>query len=111
LVGDAGYYKDPITTHGITDALRDAEILADQIVEALSCVRPDADALARYQATRERLSTRLYEATEAVASYTWNLDEIRLLLRQVSSATNDEVDHVQSLPPFDGRLARLSTVE
>ena len=25
LVGDAGYYKDPITAHGITDALRDAE--------------------------------------------------------------------------------------
>ena len=24
LVGDAGYFKDPITAHGITDALRDA---------------------------------------------------------------------------------------
>jgi 2-polyprenyl-6-methoxyphenol hydroxylase-like FAD-dependent oxidoreductase len=28
LVGDAGYFKDPISTHGITDALRDAELLA-----------------------------------------------------------------------------------
>jgi flavin-dependent dehydrogenase len=28
LVGDAGYFKDPITAHGITDALRDAQILA-----------------------------------------------------------------------------------
>ena len=28
LVGDAGYFKDPITAHGITDALRDAELLA-----------------------------------------------------------------------------------
>jgi flavin-dependent dehydrogenase len=27
LVGDAGYFKDPITTHGLTDALRDAETL------------------------------------------------------------------------------------
>ena len=32
LVGDAGYFKDPITTHGITDALRDAELLADAIL-------------------------------------------------------------------------------
>jgi flavin-dependent dehydrogenase len=28
LVGDAGYFKDPTTAHGITDALRDAELLA-----------------------------------------------------------------------------------
>ena len=28
LVGDAGYFKDPITAHGITDALRDAGLLA-----------------------------------------------------------------------------------
>jgi flavin-dependent dehydrogenase len=28
LVGDAGYHRDPITSHGITDAFRDAELLA-----------------------------------------------------------------------------------
>ena len=28
LVGDAGYFRDPITGHGITDAFRDAELLA-----------------------------------------------------------------------------------
>ena len=33
LVGDAGYYKDPIATHGMTDALRDAELLAHAITE------------------------------------------------------------------------------
>ncbi len=33
LVGDAGYYKDPITTHGMTDALSDAELLADAIID------------------------------------------------------------------------------
>ena len=26
LVGDAGYWKDPISAHGLTDALRDAEL-------------------------------------------------------------------------------------
>ena len=29
LVGDAGYFKDPLTAHGISDALRDAELLAN----------------------------------------------------------------------------------
>src|SRR5262249_36630581 len=34
LVGDAGYFRDPITTHGMTDALRDAELLADGVLDA-----------------------------------------------------------------------------
>jgi 2-polyprenyl-6-methoxyphenol hydroxylase-like FAD-dependent oxidoreductase len=98
LVGDAGYYKDPVTTHGITDALRDAELLADELLELLVGLTPEAVALARYQATRDRLSRRLFEATEAVASYDWNLQDVRALLRPVSSAMSDEVDHLSALP-------------
>src|SRR5262249_38091342 len=33
LVGDAGYFKDPLTAHGITDALRDARLLSRGIVD------------------------------------------------------------------------------
>ena len=40
LVGDAGYFKDPITSHGITDALRDAELLARAIITAATRARP-----------------------------------------------------------------------
>src|SRR4029079_8291231 len=32
LVGDAGYFKDPLSAHGITDALRDAELLARAVL-------------------------------------------------------------------------------
>lgn len=98
LVGDAGYFKDPITTHGMTDALRDAELLADEILEALTGVTPEAVALARYQETRDRLSGPLFAATEAVASYRWDLAQLRPLLRQVSAAMGTEVQHLQSLP-------------
>jgi flavin-dependent dehydrogenase len=98
LVGDAGYFKDPITTHGMTDALRDAELLADAILEALAGVVPEAVALARYQAIRDQLSSELFDVTERVASYAWGLDEVRSLLREVSSAMNAEVRHAQSLP-------------
>ena len=98
LVGDAGYFKDPITTHGITDALRDAELLADEAVGVLAGAVPEAVALTRYQATRDRLSRRLMDATEAVATYEWGRDELDSLMRQVSSAMSDEVEHLQRLP-------------
>ena len=98
LVGDAGYFKDPITTHGITDALRDAELLADEVVGALSGAVPAAVALSRYQATRDRLSKRLMDATESVATYDWGRDDLDSLMRQVSSAMSDEVEHLQGLP-------------
>ena len=98
LVGDAGYFKDPITAHGITDALRDAELLAEAVLEVLADGVPECVALSRYQRTRDRLSARLFEVTEAVAGYDWDTERIRRLLRQVSAAMSDEVEHLQALP-------------
>ena len=56
LVGDAGYHKDPITAQGITDAFRDAELLAEAIDDGFAGRRPLAEALADYErrATRRR---------------------------------------------------------
>jgi 2-polyprenyl-6-methoxyphenol hydroxylase-like FAD-dependent oxidoreductase len=101
LVGDAGYFKDPITTHGMTDALRDAELLADAVLGQLSGCS-EAAAMTAYQRTRNRLSQDLITATEAVAGYNWSLEEVRSLLREVSSAMGEEVDHLQSLPLVPG---------
>jgi menaquinone-9 beta-reductase len=71
LVGDAGYFKDPLTAHGLTDALRDAELLARAVV-----VGTDG-ALAAYQATRDELSLGLFEVSERIASFAWDLEEAR----------------------------------
>ncbi|MFL6081136.1 MAG: NAD(P)/FAD-dependent oxidoreductase [Ornithinibacter sp.] len=98
LVGDAGYVKDPISMHGMSDALRDAELLADEVLEALSGAVPEAVALARYQGLRDQLSWSLFDATEALASYEWDLDQVRVVLRQVSAAMSEEVDHLQARP-------------
>jgi flavin-dependent dehydrogenase len=73
LVGDAGYFKDPLTAHGITDALRDAELLADAIAKG-----SDA-ALADYQHRRDDLSRGLFDVTDAVASFSWSMSEVRTL--------------------------------
>ena len=97
LVGDAGYFKDPITSHGITDALRDAELLADQVLAAHGGQVTEEVALARYQDLRDRLSRQLFEATEGVAAYDWDADGIRTLLRRFSAAMADEVDHLEAL--------------
>lgn len=98
LVGDAGYFKDPITAHGMSDAVRDAELLADALLELLSGGVAERVALARYQATRDRLSDGFMTATEAVAAYDWDFEGIRAVLRQVSSAMSDEVDYLEALP-------------
>jgi 2-polyprenyl-6-methoxyphenol hydroxylase-like FAD-dependent oxidoreductase len=102
LVGDAGYYKDPITTHGITDGLRDAELLADALVDSLGGGVPERVALADYQSARDRLSTPLFSATEAVAAYDWDTGRVRTLLRQVSAAMGHELE---LLPGFLRRPA------
>jgi len=105
LVGDAGYFKDPITSHGITDALRDAELLARAIVTAVSGEVVEEVALASYQATRNRLSGRLFTTTDAIASFGWNLDQIPLLLHQLSDAMSDEVTWLRDLRASQRRPA------
>ncbi len=97
LVGDAGYFKDPITAHGITDALRDAELLARAVLQA-PCDRPARlAALRRYQRTRDRLCEPLFDITERVASYHWDLVEVREHLRELSQAMRPEVDALLEL--------------
>ena len=97
LVGDAGYFKDPITTHGMTDALRDAQLLADAVVATHSGHLLEQVAMARYQAVRDHLSHQLFDATEAVAAYDWDTPTIQRLLREVSASMSDELDHLNGL--------------
>jgi flavin-dependent dehydrogenase len=102
LVGDAGYYKDPITTHGITDGLRDAELLAGAIVDALGGGVVEPMAMANYQSARDRMSARLFSATEAVAAYDWDTGQVRTLLRQVSAAMAYELELLPGFLPTPG---------
>ena len=70
LVGDAGYYRDAITGHGISDAFRDAELLAVALDQALDAGKgEDAAALAYYQEQREQALREVYEITCRLAAY------------------------------------------
>jgi flavin-dependent dehydrogenase len=63
LVGDAGYHRDAITGHGISDAFRDAELLAVALDRALRDPAAERDALAGYREERERMLRRIFEIT------------------------------------------------
>jgi len=91
LVGDAGYFKDPLTAHGITDALRDAELLAD------AAVADTEEAMARYATIRDELSLPLFEATEAIAAFEWDLERLKLHHQALNRAMKQEVEFLTTL--------------
>jgi flavin-dependent dehydrogenase len=88
LVGDAGWFKDPITAHGITDALRDAELLARAVVDG----NPRA-----YEHQRDELSLPLLSVTDRIAGFRWDLAELRELLVELSRAMRPEVEALRAL--------------
>jgi 2-polyprenyl-6-methoxyphenol hydroxylase-like FAD-dependent oxidoreductase len=71
LVGDAGFFRDPITAHGITDALREAEIVSRLILDE------GEPGLRRYQARRDALVEPLLSVTDRIAAFDWALDEVK----------------------------------
>jgi len=68
LVGDAGYFKDPATAHGITDALRDAEILSRSIIDG----KPES-----YEPVRAALVADFFRQTDAIASFDWSISQLK----------------------------------
>jgi 2-polyprenyl-6-methoxyphenol hydroxylase-like FAD-dependent oxidoreductase len=70
LVGDAGYHKDPITGLGISDAFRDADLLAEAIDAGFSGRKPLDGALAGYEQARNTASKPRYNITLQLASFT-----------------------------------------
>jgi 2-polyprenyl-6-methoxyphenol hydroxylase-like FAD-dependent oxidoreductase len=66
LVGDAGLTVDPITAAGITNALRDAELLSGLVHEGLRTHSLDS-ALESYQAQRDAVSVPLLQFAQEMA--------------------------------------------
>ena len=69
LVGDAGYHRDPITGHGMTDAFRDAELLADALDTTWRGDLPEATALAAYESARDRALADTFRLTRELARF------------------------------------------
>ncbi len=93
LVGDAGFFRDPITAHGITDALRDAELLARAVLDG------SERALARYQMERDAVARGLLDSSDRVASFDWSLEEVKAVHLELSRQMNAEVELLRGLGP------------
>ena len=94
LVGDAGYFKDPATAHGITDALRDAELLARAVLAGTTT------AMEQFEATRLELSRRLFEITDEIASFGYSDGQLQSLHREFSREMSREVRALAALEPL-----------
>lgn len=93
LVGDAGYFKDPITAHGITDALRDAEGLARAVAQGTD------RALETYREARDAGARGILEVSDAMAAYDWDLDRVKALHLELSRLMKEEVETLRERGP------------
>jgi flavin-dependent dehydrogenase len=99
LVGDAGWWKDPLSTYGITDAFRDAELLARAVVAGAASDDAMRIALCRYQAERDRLALPMHPIVDRLASHQWDLAQVQQLLRRLSSVMADDVEAIRAFDP------------
>ncbi len=85
LVGDAAHHKDSITARGITDAFRQAELLADAISGVIDHRDELNAALSRYRDEHSSLLVDGYEATMYTSTLRITADRLAML-RAVSTS-------------------------
>ena len=91
LVGDAAYFRDPITAHGITDALREAELLAREIAAN------GAGDLSGYSAARDDRVRGLLDVTDRIAAFDWDVERVQAEHLELNRQMNAQVDVQRAL--------------
>jgi flavin-dependent dehydrogenase len=103
LVGDAGYHKNPLTAQGITDAFRDAELLAGAIDAGFSGQAVLDDSLADYERRRNEATAPLYELSAEMAT----LQPPPLEQQQLTGAL---VGNQEQIDRFIGTIAGTTSI-
>jgi flavin-dependent dehydrogenase len=105
LVGDAGYHRDAVTGHGLSDAYRDAELLAVALHRTLRGEVDEAAALADYELQRDEALREIFDITCALAGYP-PVPEMVELQKRLSIAIDVEAAAAAARPiPGDRELA------
>ncbi|MGE0000058.1 MAG: NAD(P)/FAD-dependent oxidoreductase [Ilumatobacteraceae bacterium] len=89
LVGDAGYHRDAITGHGISDAFRDADLLAEAIGDVLVGGVDEAGALAEYERLRDEMLREIFDITCELSAFP-AADRFAELQKQLSEAIDNQ---------------------
>jgi flavin-dependent dehydrogenase len=69
LVGDAGYFKDPILGQGISDSFRDADLLVGALDLTLTGAAPWEEALGGYERERNAAALPAYELNYRLSTF------------------------------------------
>ncbi|HEV7761507.1 MAG TPA: NAD(P)/FAD-dependent oxidoreductase [Acidimicrobiales bacterium] len=101
LVGDAGCHADPASAHGITAALRDAELAAVALDVGLCEPERADEAAAAFHEARDG-SRPLYELGWAMASYRWDLTGLLDLQASFAAELVREARETAALPAWSG---------
>lgn len=95
LVGDAGYYKDPVSAHGITDALIGAELAADAMTRGLDG-DDEVAAFTTMQAMRDGMAAEMMPHVDAAAVLPDDVGLVKSAFKGISAALRSEWDLVES---------------
>ena len=104
LVGDAGYHRDPITGHGMTDAFRDAELLAQAADEALLHRGSEDTAMAAYDWRRREALRESFRITLELGKFP-DPDRFTALQIELARALEEEAVELAALPAMWGGIA------
>jgi flavin-dependent dehydrogenase len=107
LVGDAGYHRDAVTGHGLSDAYRDAELLAVALHRTLRGEAAESAALASYQDQRDEALRDVFELTCALAGYPPVAHFVELQ-KQLSRAIDVEASALAARPLPGARESALA---
>jgi flavin-dependent dehydrogenase len=89
LVGDAGYYENPLAAHGIMNAFRDAEWMAMALDNTFSGRSPAQDALRDFEVNRNEAETPLYESAGRRSTLSPSPENIRNLIKALEGKQDD----------------------
>jgi 2-polyprenyl-6-methoxyphenol hydroxylase-like FAD-dependent oxidoreductase len=97
LVGDAGYHRDPITGYGISDAFRDAELLATSLSGWLNGTVGEREAALSYDHARAAAIQEIFPITRELAGFP-PLPCFVALQKQLSAAIEREALRLSGQP-------------
>lgn len=104
LVGDAATHRDPVTGHGISEAYRDAELLAVALDAVLRGQLDEAAALDAYERTRRREGADVFDLTCLMAAYP-PVPEFTDLARRLGAASDAAAAALAARPAPGALLA------
>jgi flavin-dependent dehydrogenase len=104
LVGDAGYHRDPITGHGLTDAFRDAELLAEAADAVLCNTADERVAMTQYERQRDAAIRDTFRITRALAAFP-PPQRFAELQRELSRALDVEARQLAARPALANAIS------